>query len=55
MDEGAEGDVEDAGEGCDDDGWAMNWDKPEVVEVDEQAMHEDMRILVKVFTFFFFS
>lgn len=56
VDDGAEGDVEDAGDGCDDDGWLMNWDKPEAVEeVDEQAMHEDMRILVKVFTFYFFT
>jgi SWI/SNF-related matrix-associated actin-dependent regulator of chromatin subfamily B protein 1 len=48
--DGADGDEEDAGDGCDDDNMSMNRERSEVVdEVDQRAMHEDMRILIKVF------
>lgn len=48
--DGGEGDVEDGGDGMDDD-MSVSLDKPQVLEeihINEQTMHEDMRILIKV-------
>jgi SWI/SNF-related matrix-associated actin-dependent regulator of chromatin subfamily B protein 1 len=59
--DGAEGDVEDDGmdvETDDDDSMSMAWEKEkplplEAIDVDEQMMHEDMRILIRVGFFYY--
>jgi SWI/SNF-related matrix-associated actin-dependent regulator of chromatin subfamily B member 1 len=55
KEDGTEGDVED-GPGMDLETEDMEWDKPlplEEIDINEQMMHEDMRILIRVSRLFF--